>query len=139
MSGRFTPTIQFPLNIEGCKESRLQVEPILCPQGYGIAVKVILVVTVGSGDRAFECERTIRFGLLTQDDVIDDRFAETIYEYLEGLYYNKISQDVVVPLTTLVLKNYFGDLLDEVGLDLSQYFLDFQNKPRKVGYNKQRN
>jgi hypothetical protein len=135
VSGRFIPSVRFPIYIDGCKSARIQVEPILCQCGYGIHVKVILVLTAGTGENKYEYERIIGDDLVTQASIPNGQFFETAYEYFEGFYYNKISQDVVVPLTAMMLKTYCSELIGRCGLDLSDYFLDTRPPDKKkVGY-----
>jgi len=136
MSGRFIPSVRFPLYIEGCKSARLQIEPILCDLGYGVEVKLILVQTAGHGDDRYEYERILCRELAAQDSIPEGKFYEVAYEYFEGLYFNKISQDVVVPLTATVLRTYFADLVTKCDLDLSDYFLELASpsKNKAMGY-----
>ena len=135
MSGFFIPSVRFPLYLEGCKSARIQVEPILCPYGYGVEIKLILVLTGGTGKNSYEYERVAETYVLTQETLPQCHFYETAYEYFEGFYYNKISQDVVVPLTAMLLKVYLPDIVEQCGLDLSIYFLDFDKpKRRRMGY-----
>jgi len=135
MSGRFIPTVRFPIYVEDCKSARVQVEPIFCQAGYGVEIKVILVLTKGTDRSKYEYERLIASEIITQSTLPDGSFYETAFEYFEGFYYNKISQDVVVPLTAMILKVYFSDLIERCALDLSDYFLDIESsQPRAMGY-----
>lgn len=135
MSGHFIPSVRFPLYWKACKSSRIQIEPIMCPYGYGIVLKVIMVLTTGTGEEAYEFEKVVTELYLTQETLPQNSFYETAFEYFEGFYYNKIAQDVVVPLTAMILKIYFPDLIEQCGLDLSNYFLDFDKPKRnRMGY-----
>ena len=137
MSGHFVPSIRFSLAIEGCKSSRFQVEPILCQEGYGIKVQVILVLTKGIEEEKYEYERIVHQEILSQGQLPDDAHCETAYEYFEGFYYNKISSDVVISLTALILKTYLAELVERCQLDLSDYFLDIDPpKKKSMGYQK---
>jgi hypothetical protein len=135
MSGRFIPSVRFPIYVEDCKSGRIQVEPILCQFGYGALVKIVLVRVKGTGDKAYEYEQVVYDGVITQETLPEGSFYETAYEYFEGFYYNKISQDVVVPLTAIILKNYFSDVVENCQLDLSEYVMDL-GKPevKQMGY-----
>jgi len=135
MSGRFIPRVQFDFPAEDCKSSWVQIEPIFCVMGYGIKVKIILRQVSGTGDKKYEYDRTIHEEILTQSSLPQGAFNETTYEYLEGFYYNKITQDVVVPLTAMVLNVYFPDIVENCQLDLSGYFLDVKKSKKKtIGY-----
>jgi len=138
MSGRFIPSVRFPLHIEGCKSARLHVEPFLSASGYGIEVKLILTLTGGLNEDKYEYERTIHSEFISQQTVPEGSLYETAYEYFEGFYYNKISQDVVVPVTAAILKTYFPELVENCGINLSDYFLDVKDIPhaRAMGFRK---
>ena len=132
MSGRFIPSVRFPIYVEDCKDARIQVEPIFCQGGYGLLVKVILTLVGGTGDNAYEYERIVRQEVITQASLPENTFYETSFEFMEGFYYNKVSQDVVVPLVAMVLRVYMSDLVELCQLDLSGYFLDLE-EPKKKG------
>jgi len=135
MSGRFLPIIKFPFYIEECKDSRIQLEPILSSSGYGICVKMILTLTKGVDANKYEYERVIFADTIFQMELPDGDFYETFFEFFEGLYYNKISQDVAVPLAAMMLKMHFKEMVDNVGLDLSEYYVDMHHLQKKqLGY-----
>jgi len=138
MSGRFVPSIRFPLFLKGCKSARLQVEPILCPEGYGIEIKIILTMTAEHDKDKYEYEKIVQSIYLTQASLPKSNFYDTAYEYFEGFYYNKVSQDIVVPMLAAILKTYVPNLLIQCGLDLSDYYIDSSqfSKIQSLGFGK---
>lgn len=134
MSGRFVPTIRFPVFVEGCKCGRLQIEPILCTGGYGINIKILLTLTANAGADAYEYDRIIDNIILTQESLPESNFTEQACDFFEGLYFNKIPQDVAVPIAALTLKTYLSDMLDQFGIDLSDYFTDIDQSKSTMGY-----
>ncbi len=128
MSGRLVPCIRFPLNITHCQSSRVQIEPILCNQGYGVRVQVVLQKlgnpNKNKKDETFTYERVIFSEIVTQESIPPDNlFYDMIFEFMEGYYYSKIGQDMIISLAAIMLDVLFPDLLTNFKLDLSEYIL----------------
>ena len=132
MSGKLIPSVQFPLNLDGCKSSYVEVTPFFSVHGFGIVVKVKLLLTSGTAKKTYEYERTVYTKAMLQNNVSpNDELAESIYEFFEGFYYNKVNQDVVVPFVAMILRKYFVDLLQNFGLDLSDYITEVDMEPTR--------
>ena len=134
MSGRYYSSVRFPLHLSGCKSSRLQVEPLLCLQGFGISVKIILTLTKGTGETSRLVEECVFQEFLTQEDIPHNGFAETFYDFMEGFYYSKVTQDVGVPIVALLLTIHFPEILKRIDLDLSEYVHESHKKDHRIGF-----
>jgi hypothetical protein len=136
MSGRYTSVVRFTFHDENAKDARIQLEPILTSEGYGVRVSVVLTLTAGTqGKERYEYERTVYDNILLQSDLDgNDALADVIMEFMEGWYYVKSTPDVVVPVCAIILEKYFTHLLEVTDLDLSTYIVNIDRKSKAMGF-----
>jgi hypothetical protein len=92
-------------------------------------------MTGGTGDKKYEYDRCVSSEILAETTLPEGGYYERVYDSFEGFYYNKIPQDVIVPLVAMILKLYFTETVERCQLDLSGYFLDIvQPKKKPIGY-----
>jgi len=127
MSGSFHPRVTFPLYTERAKTGRIDIEPFFSLHGYGTTVRVVHQLVGGCGKSKYLYERVVEEDAMLRKLIPTDGNEETwemFSEYFEGFYHNKISQDVLVPITALLLTSYFSYIVDKYNVDLSEYITE---------------
>jgi len=131
MSGRFHPRITFPLYDDHHKKvGRFELEPFFSTNGYGVMVKIIHIFKAGFGEDEYEYERVMDKRAIIREMLTENVLWEMFADFIEGLYHNKVNQDVAVPIAALLLKTHFSDIVNQYQLDLDEYITEIEfNKP----------
>lgn len=134
MPGNFKNIIVFPFEFDGARSSRIQLEPFVCVNCYGISIKIILELVGGSGDNTFYYERVAYEDSLTQENIRDGFMASPFIETMEAFYYNKTDVNVLVPVCALLLRVYFDDLLKAFNINLDSFVSDIEYVKEDIGF-----
>jgi len=135
MSGRFKPRIVFPFYIPNARTARFEIEPFFSTVGYGISVSVIIELVGGTGKNRYFYERVVDTDAILRKQLVDSEMWEVYSEFMEGLYHNRIAPDLAVPVAASLLITDFKQLVDEYGLDLSEYVTEVMvAEKRRMGF-----
>jgi len=126
------------LYFEWAKTGRVDIEPFFSAYGYGVSVKVIFQFTWGTGEDKFVYDRVLHEDAMVRKLVTSagsDETWEMFSEYFESFYHNKIGQDVIVPITALLLNTYFPEIVERYNLDLTEYVTEVTfEDDKRIGY-----
>lgn len=139
MPGNFKSIVTFPFDFDKAKSARIQIEPFVCVHCYGISVKVILELTGGTGNNAFNFERVAYEDALTQENIKDGFMSAPFIEVMEGFYYNKTEPNVLLPVCAMLLRIYFSELLEAFNISLDQYIVDVEYNKEALGFRAREN
>jgi len=135
MSGKFLPIIVFPFFAPNIRNGNLEMKPILSEKGFGVHIILKVELVGGTGENRYKYDRILEEYVIFQSDIIDGEYAELIIEFIEGLYYNRITSDVAVPFAALLLYTHLTHLIEEYNLDISdQIFLGRCKTRKQIGF-----
>lgn len=134
MPGNFKSIVVFPFEFENARSARVQIEPFVCSQCYGMLFKVILELTGGTGNNTFIYERVAFEDALTQENIKDGFMSAPFVEVMEGFYFNKTESTVLVPVCAMILRVYYEELLSAFKINLDSYIIDVEYAKEELGF-----
>jgi hypothetical protein len=134
MAGFCKQYVIFPFYFDGARNARIQIEPFASIRCYGLLVKIILELTLGTGANKYYVERIVYEEALIQENIQDGFMAQPFMETMEAFYYNKTDKEVLVPVCAMILKGYFSDVLNAFQISLDEYVIDIEYKTEEIGF-----
>lgn len=136
MPGNCKLYVSFPFFFDGAKTARIQLEPFASIRCYGLIVKVVLELTCGSGNNAYNIERVAYEEAITQENIQDGFMSAPFIETMEAFYFCKADKEVLVPVCAMLLKRYFPDVLYMFNINLDEYVIDIEYRTEEIGFKK---
>jgi hypothetical protein len=137
MAGKYQNIISFDFDCDFASEAYLELSPFVCVYGYGIRVRIVIENVEGTGDNRRTVFRVVEEIHFTQDsiDVERDRHSETFIEWMEGLYFGKVSNDVAIPIAAMFLRIYCPELLVHYNIPIDAYVKEVHyERKNRVGF-----
>jgi hypothetical protein len=134
--GRYIPRIIYPLSLENCYNSYVEIEPFSCVHNFGIRVRVISERITGLDENRTTYAKVIYENYITQSCLLDENyFTENFVDLMEAFYYNKCESQIAIPLFAILMRIYFPELIVEYGLDVSDYIGEVEyEEERRAGF-----
>jgi hypothetical protein len=137
MAGKYFNIITFNFNCDFASDSFIEISPFVCVYGYGVRVRVIIENIEGTGDNKRTVFRVLEEEHFTQDSLDDlhDRHFETFAEWMEGLYFGKIANDVALPIAALFLRSYCVETIIKYDIPIDCYVKEvLYEKKKNAGF-----
>lgn len=130
-----TSIIRFPYESDRSKESYIEISPIATVDGYGINVSNNFVLTHGVEEEKRELtHREFEF-IILQSSLADNENMELYSECIENFYYNNVNSDAGITIFSMLLLEYFPDMISDLDVKLHpKLFTGMKKKKKKMGY-----
>jgi len=127
--------IRFPYFVDHAKESYIEIFPIATIHGYGLKISNNLVLTAGHNESEHEYIRKEFEFVVLQRNLKDTENIEIYHECIENFYYNNILGETAITVFSMLLLEYFPDMVESLGIRLHPQIVNVETKKKtKVGY-----